>query len=459
MNRRTKRILQLAVSGVMGVLLLSGCGGGGGGDEGKRWRSAVQISEEGGGTPHVVMDEEGNPLIVWIKEIKEIYSRRYKGGWESVVKVYEESNPNYWIVRPSLAGNGEGDAVLSWEAGGHAVYVARYDAEAGTWSSVVNLKSSGESRANGYTHAAIDEAGNAWVVWSQYLDEDSSGNKRYDIYGSYFKNSSGSWGTPERVGSASSRLDVPDLDLVIKPEGAAVVWNSTGATQGGQSSIVKLARRDANGWHEESIGSATDMNRVVRYPRITENADVDTMVVWLMSNENPNAYQADLYSSFYERAENSWEKNLPVDAESEDVVRARVVTGPGGVPVAVWSASDENGTRRIWMARFDRESGEWKDKTAISGPDQDAEGFDIAMNESGDLFAVWMEGDTGYFRIKARSLSLSTGRWSREVVLNGDFAKQGVAPDVAVDPQGNAVVAWKQQLEDDSWRVYARFFR
>ncbi len=81
----------------------------------------------------------------------------------------------------------------------------------------------------------------------------------------------------------------------------------------------------------------------------------------------------------------------------------------------------------------------------------------VAVNEAGDAIAVWREYSGFTLRIRASARS-SSGNWSEpaETLASGDALASHIVdyPTVALDGQGNAMVAWGE-LSEGAWRLRA----
>jgi PKD domain len=116
-----------------------------------------------------------------------------------------------------------------------------------------------------------------------------------------------------------------------------------------------------------------------------------------------------------------------------------VAFAPGGRAVVVWANQDTGG----WSIRYaSREPGQsfGSAKTISGDPGDTAGGAQVALDGQGNAMVVWTSFDAG--KSKVRFASAAPGQ---DLAYSGTLAgpDQGATtPQVAVDPQGNAVAAW-----------------
>ena len=122
----------------------------------------------------------------------------------------------------------------------------------------------------------------------------------------------------------------------------------------------------------------------------------------------------------------------------------QVAVDPNGNAVAVWYQRD--GTRtNIWANRFTPSAG-WGAAELIETDDA-AGAFDpkVAVDPNGNGVAVWaqLDGPSASSEIWANRFTPSAG-WGAAERIETDDADNAFCPQVAVDPNGNAVAVWTQ---------------
>ena len=170
--------------------------------------------------PQVAVDSAGNAVAVWIQNQYEdsdnntVYSNRYVVGmgWGDDHIIGTSAGAT---IRPQVAVDGSGNALAVWSAGG-SIYSNRY--VVGTdWGTPELLETADASAF--HPHVAIERSGNAIAVWTQYTNY----SVNVSVYSNRYIVGTG-WGDAELVGgdhpgdSASPQVAVDDSG------NAMVVW-------------------------------------------------------------------------------------------------------------------------------------------------------------------------------------------------------------------------------------------
>ncbi len=165
---------------------------------GGSWSAPVQIDDPAGDNAShydpprhaVVMDANGNALIVWRQEnaartAYNIHARRCPAGALSGCEAPVTIAPgNGWPDFPQLALAPSGDAIAAWkQADGNAerIYANHYSASSNSWNANPSLVGGADIPSSEGPQIAIDGYGNATVVWTEY----ESG--QYNIYANRYE--------------------------------------------------------------------------------------------------------------------------------------------------------------------------------------------------------------------------------------------------------------------------------
>jgi hypothetical protein len=132
----------------------------------------------------------------------------------------------------------------------------------------------------------------------------------------------------------------------------------------------------------------------------------------------------------------------------------QVAFDPNGNAVAVWPRLD--GTRAdIWANRFSPTAG-WDAAERIESDAGNGFAPDVALDPNGDAVAVWSQRDGVSDSIWANRFTRSAG-WGAAERIQSDDAGSAFAPDVALDPNGNAVAVWYESAVR-SYDIWANRF-
>lgn len=286
------------------------------------------------------------------------------------------------------------------------------------WQPVVTVSSSGEDvfTPDG-PDLYVNELGNAVSVWTQ-------SDLNNIIRASSYDRATNTWSTPVNISSTEINPSTgnqyysqqADPDVALNDSGYAVaVWEGyyylqEGPTFIGDFGVIISATRDANGvWSNVQIVN-----------------DID-----------PTA-----------------------DIIAKD---GSVALNNNGLAVAVWTQTNEDTLISATFASFLPQGGSWSTPVQISDNEAGGRpegGPHVAINNNGDVVVVWKQYYSGLaYGVVAATYDASSNTWSGPVQLNPS-AKIEYLPEVAIDPNGNAVAIWVRydNLVDPLSDVVASYF-
>ncbi|WP_369600164.1 hypothetical protein AAIA72_09930 [Hahella sp. SMD15-11] len=119
----------------------------------------------------------------------------------------------------------------------------------------------------------------------------------------------------------------------------------------------------------------------------------------------------------------------------------QVAINASGNAIAVWQQSD-GVYFHIWASLYSPGSG-WSTPERIESYNEShGKNPQIAMNDSGFAVAVWEQHDGSLDSIAANIYAPGSG-WGTAALIDGDNSNAAWDPDVAVDPDNNALVVWR----------------
>ncbi len=132
---------------------------------------------------------------------------------------------------------------------------------------------------------------------------------------------------------------------------------------------------------------------------------------------------------------------------------AQVALDAGGRGLAVWEQFQ--GSRyKIWSNRYDGSA--WGKPGLIeSNSGGAANGAQLAMNASGEAFAVWQQDNSSVNNIWANRFT--DGGWGAAGVIQTNPASDARDPQIAITPDGKAMAVWAQ-YQATCHKVWARPF-
>jgi hypothetical protein len=254
------------------------------------WSSPTTIDNsdaEAAINPQLVVHADGHAMAVWwqddFDENASVWAAHYVpgNGWGAPIKI--EAVADAYFTGLMLGMDGQGNAIVAWQKLDYtnslgSLWATRYIAASKTWQSgAVRIDEAPRTMLSIIEpRMAVDQAGNAVVVWQQ-TDE----NFQSDIFASHLTAGSAAWATPVRVS-----VDDPDgsgdnnakATSVAMSDGTAwVVWQQTH----GRHDYIWASRYSVggDGWsaakriENSAAGDAVD-------PHIAMNANGDAVVVW-----------------------------------------------------------------------------------------------------------------------------------------------------------------------------------
>jgi hypothetical protein len=98
----------------------------------------------------------------------------------------------------------------------------------------------------------------------------------------------------------------------------------------------------------------------------------------------------------------------------------------------------------------------WRSPEPFSPPAGGALTPDVAVNPDGSAVAAWVQPQSGGTFVVQAGLREFGGSWAAPQTLSAPSSSQSLDPDVAIDADGNAVVAWSLPSSANASAVQAR---
>jgi hypothetical protein len=294
-------------------------------------------------------------------------------------------------------------------------------AEAG-WLPPVAISESAEHA--GAPHVVLDSQGNATAVWDRWNGEDT-------VVESAYRPAGEPWEAPvdlsesELPGEADPGAeDAQSPQIAVDGAGdVTVVWERWAGTK----LLVQSVERPAGGeWTtpvdlgETSLGPDPE-------PWVAVDSDGDAIAVWK---------DGEVIQSAYRPADLAWETAVAVSA-GESFVPQAAMNAEGDATI-VWMHFD--GTRYVVESAYRPAGGEWESPNLVSRSGEEGGDPQIAIDGAGDTLVAWRGEDKGveYVRTAYRPAG---GSWEAPTDASSPGEQVQSIQD-AVDPDGNAIVAW-----------------
>jgi hypothetical protein len=138
-----------------------------------------------------------------------------------------------------------------------------------------------------------------------------------------------------------------------------------------------------------------------------------------------------------------WQTAVAIEtSDAGDALTPQLAFDSNGNAVAVWQQRS-GGTSDIWWNRYTPGTGWGTAAPLAPGTGTGAQSPQIAMGANGTALVVWSQPAMSHPSIWASRYTVATG-WDAPVLIESNDAGSAIFPHVAVDPQGNGVVAWHQ---------------
>lgn len=294
-----------------------------------------------------------------------------------------------------------------------------------------------ERIADGYDpDLAVNASGAAVAVWLYYGGADS------EVWAASFAPEDG-WGTPERVATYDGFARYPKVAL--DPRGNAVaVWQHDRRDQ--RLEIWAAVYTPADGW-QAPVSPDPDFAGDTSEPSIAVDASGNAIAVWVRPAINRSTIAAARYTPT-----GGWGSVTRIDDDQIGYPSTpHVAMDQAGNAMAIFNGDD--GERGNAFANGFTVDGGWSAPENIDdrapGP---AYGHRIAMDAKGNAIAVWRQVEEDQedwpSRIWANRFTPASG-WEAEPsrIESLDGARESRAPAVSVNAKGEAVVVW-QRWED-----------
>ncbi len=340
--------------------------------------------------PSLDSDSPETAVAVWLAvkpgpaSSQQVYAATYSAvdGWspENLLSLSGESSQS-----PSVAGLGDGRAIVAWEQveplGYSEAYQARFQPGVG-WAASAPIEDVDMSISS--PRVVGDPAGNSTVFW--FKDDFPNEDK---LVAATHEPATG-WGSVSALGA----LDFPIVYFAVTSDyagGATVAYAQNNGLYIDAFAVDYLA---AAGWQTPlSIGGVDPGPRGMA---VANSRNGDSFIVW---PKRDGPYFNDPYDILVSRRVSGGDWEAPVAIDDRDGLASSVAlaaNNQGGV-VAVWLQHDGE-TESVFAAEFDPTSG-WSDPQLLEESNgtssrwHEAHAPRLAMNSKGEAMAVWLQYD------------------------------------------------------------------
>ena len=299
------------------------------------WGTAVLIENNDAGNasaPQIAVDANGDALVVWAQSDGtrfNIYSNRFtasSSSWAAPVVIEADNVADAYS--PQIAIDANGNAMAVWqqfEAGTFNIWANRYTSATGKWGTAALIETSNAGNASNQK-IAVDTAGNALAVWTQF---DGTTNH---IYANRFTAASSSWGVAAVIRTGTGDTDRPQIAFDASGN-ALAVWDQHDGTRRNIHANRYIAATGSWGVPTVIESNAGGASRA----QISVDASGNALAVWTQLDGTRN----NIFGNRFTSGTNSWGTAALVETGSvREGLSAEVAVNAAGNGVAVWTQFD-----------------------------------------------------------------------------------------------------------------------
>jgi hypothetical protein len=313
--------------------------------------------------------------------------------------------------------------IASLSLGVAAVFCAVFApaAQAG-WLPPVDL--SEQSSSAGNPHVVLDSEGNATAVWDRWNGSDTVVESAYRPAGEGWE-APVDLSEPELEGEfLPGAHDADSPQIVVDRNGnVTVIWERYAETK----IVLQSVDRPAGGsWTKPvdlgEVGLGSDPE-----PWIAVDWEGNATAVWKKGEVIQSAFRPYL---------GEWGAPIPISGEESYVPQAAM--DARGDVTAVWMHFD--GSHDVVESAYRPEGGKWESPTLVSQPGEEGGNPHVALDANGDSLVAWRGESEGTEFVRAANRPVG-GSWGTPANVS-TAGEQVQSLRDAVDPDGNAIVAW-----------------
>jgi len=398
----------------------------------------------------VAMDDSGNAIIVWNQSdgtSYQVFKSEYRGGvWTHPANLSDNISPDgKEAFYPHVAMDNNGNAIIVWSQtdGAYKDQIFKSEYRNGGWTHPASLSDniSPDGQNADSAQVAMDNNGNIIIVWEQ------SDGTNWQIFKSEYRN--GVWTHPASLtDKISPDGDARNPQVAMDDNGnAIIIWSEY---YGANYQMFKSEYRNGIWTHPASLADNFSPDSVPDSPwplscHVAMDNNGNAIIVW----DQPDDAKSMIFKSEYRNG--VWthpavlsDKINPTGISALD---PQVAMDENGNAIIIWYQYD--GVRSYQIFKSEYRNGVWTHPSNrsdyISPYGQEAWFTHVAMNNNGNAIIVWQQSDgtnSQIFKSEYRN-----GAWHYPVSLSDNISPDGQdagRPQVAMDNNGNAIIVWYQ---------------
>ena len=289
------------------------------------------------------------------------------------------------------------------------------------------------NRVDALFGVGLDANGTAMALWSE---NDGVLSKR--------QMRDGGWSSRQRIDDVVAPEEAFWPSVAVDREGNAVgAWRQEPRIADQLGVSVWSNRYTAGSdWHGaarlHSLGGEDASNY-----QVAMDSDANAIVIWQQSSGTCDDHPCESIWGNYSTSDGDWGTAELIEYDNRGHAgEPRVAMDSDGNAIAVWHQSD--GTRvSIWANRFTPSQG-WESARHIGSDDQsEARMPDVAMDPDGNAIVVWEQSDDVRVSIWANRFT-RVGGWDDAEPIETNDDGDATNPRLGMDANGHAITVWNQ---------------
>jgi hypothetical protein len=378
-------------------------------------------------------------------------------GWQTAQRI----DANDYADAPVIAADNRGNAIALWTQSDavpqqYGVWTNRYTAGKG-WGTPQHINDYIGQAAE--VALATNQQGEALAVWIQYSlqdPNDPSAPLHTSLWSNRFTPGKG-WGTPVQIQDATTIALFPKVAL-DEQGNAIVVWSQQNAAL---DILNVYGRRYSRkeGWGATQLLQA-DATMQGYLPQIAMTEDGDALVAW--SQIDKTTYIFNVASARYS-ARTGWKAQETLPGSDSAGAPMLGTDERGNAIAVWTRMDPTTYQDNVFASKYSVKQGWDAPEMLQPGTDVNGNQLRLAMNSSGQAMALWKESVYSYsgdFTYEMHANRYVPGKGWQGSQLVGATAVSpdtgGSNPQIGMDEGGNAIVVWEQPnfaAQTDPWSL------
>ncbi|MEH1808855.1 beta strand repeat-containing protein [Nostoc sp.] len=300
---------------------------------------------------------------------------------------------------------------------------------------------------------AIDAKGNFVISWQSDVQDGT------EIYAQLYNSDGEPQGAEFNVNTYTTGTVYNSIAVAMDATGDFVIsWN--GFDEGGTNGIY-VRRYSSDGVAEGAEFQVnTNIPSFQANPTVAMDATGDFVISWTSFNQEGTSYE--IYAKSYNSSGNAQGGEFQVNTTIDSFqYNPAVAMDADGDFIISWSSFEQDGSRNgIYAQRYNSAGDAQGDEFRVNiETASDQVNPTVAMDATGDFIISWQSNNQDGFGygIYARRYNSAGDAQGGEFRVNTKTASDQVNPTVAIDTDGDFIISWQSDNQDNSgFGIYAQ---